>query len=118
MLEQLKREVLVYPPKEAENKGSWWRLKKCLYGLKDAPRMWWKKLDGKILQLGCVRSRYDKALYVWRSKDGQLWGIAAFHVDDIVYAGMRDFKQIVIRGLVKHLLWERLRPICFTTQDG
>ena len=37
---QLAREVFVQPPKEAGVKGVLWHFKKCMYGLRDASRMW------------------------------------------------------------------------------
>ena len=46
----LDREVFVKPPKEAQMEGKLWRLNKCLYGLKDASRKWYNKVDKKLRQ--------------------------------------------------------------------
>ena len=56
---KLEREVFVKPPKESESKGKLWRLEKCLYGLKDASRQWYKKVADKLKELGFQPSKYD-----------------------------------------------------------
>lgn len=57
------------------------RLKKGLYGLRQAPRLWYKKLTTHLRQMGFVRSELDHS--VWAKK-----GIAvAIYVDDILVFG-------------------------------
>ena len=48
-----------------------YRLKKSLYGLNQAPRMWYEKFDSHIRQLGYRRSNFDSYLYVKNGKDKQ-----------------------------------------------
>ncbi|CAM8922241.1 unnamed protein product [Rhodiola kirilowii] len=38
-------------------------LKKSLYGLKQSPRLWYKRFDAFVLSIGFVRSNYDSCLY-------------------------------------------------------
>ncbi|CAM8953528.1 unnamed protein product [Rhodiola kirilowii] len=38
-------------------------LKKSLYGLKQSPRLWYKRFDSFVLSIGFVRSNYDSCLY-------------------------------------------------------
>ena len=38
---EMQRAVYLRPPKEADDTGSLWRLKKCLYGLSDASRQFY-----------------------------------------------------------------------------
>ena len=46
-----------------DGKKIYWKLIKPLYGLNDAARRWWKKLDNEMLSRGCSRVIYDKAVY-------------------------------------------------------
>ena len=40
------------------------RLKKPAYGMNDAPRRWWNKLDSKLRSYGLVPARADRCVYV------------------------------------------------------
>ena len=37
-----------------------WRLKKSLYGIKQAPKAWYAKIDGFLLSLNYCRCKYNK----------------------------------------------------------
>ena len=39
------------------------RLKKALYGLKEAPRTWYEMIDSYLMKLGFTRSNADPNLY-------------------------------------------------------
>ena len=54
----IEREVFVKPPREFHGKfgKTVWRLKKVLYGLKDAPRAWYVRVDQFLKSLGCITS--------------------------------------------------------------
>ena len=41
------------------------RLKKSLYGLKQALRMWYEKFDSYIRKLGYRRSDSNPCMYIW-----------------------------------------------------
>ena len=83
----LDREVILIPPpdymKYEDGKKIYWKLVKPLYGLNDAARRWWKKLDNEMLSRGCSRVIYDKAVYTY-FKYGELQGLACCHVYDIM----------------------------------
>ena len=97
--DEIKREVYLKPPREAETQ-SVWRLKKCVYGLKDASRLWWLRLDAALIDLGLTRLSLDQAVYVWRV-NGTLRGILVLHVDDLAWSGERSFLEKVITPLKK-----------------
>ena len=40
------------------------RLKRAAYGLNDAPRLWWNRLDGKLLSYGLILTRADRCCCV------------------------------------------------------
>ena len=40
------------------------RLKRAAYGLNDAPRLWWNRLDKVLQSYGLVTARADRCCYV------------------------------------------------------
>lgn len=57
-------------------------LKKALYGLRQAPRQWHKKLDAALEKYGFYPTMADASLYVRRSKDSTAYLLT--YVDDIL----------------------------------
>ena len=47
----VERDVFLKPPVEAKTK-SIWRLKKCVYGLNEAARMWYLRVSNELILLG------------------------------------------------------------------
>ena len=41
------------------------RLKKPAYGMNDAPRRWWNRIDGSVRQYGMIPTRADRCVYVY-----------------------------------------------------
>ena len=91
------RDVFIKPPKEAST-DKLWKLNKCVYGLTDASRMWYLKLDKTLRELGLKKMPLDEAFYVCR-KDNTIKGMVCIHVDDILWSGDQDFKNEVINGI-------------------
>ena len=92
------RELFLKPPKEADSKGSLWKLKKAVYGLSDASRVWYLRVVDELTKLRANISTFDKALFMWKS-DGRLQGLIAVHVDDFIWCGTENFKANVINPL-------------------
>ena len=63
------------------------KLLKGAYGLKDAPRLWKKKLDRILKDLKGVQSILDGCIWYWHDKDGSLAMILSTHVDDLKGGG-------------------------------
>ena len=96
----IQRDVYIMPPEEVRTEGVLWKLKRCIYGLNDAPRAWYNKVKSEFVEkLGATLSKYDNSLFMWH-KEGKLVGILVCHVDDFTYAGTPDWEKIVI-GEVK-----------------
>ena len=93
----LKREVFLKPPKEA-NTNALRRLNKCVYGLTDASRRWYLRVDSvfKSLNMECIV--LDEAVYIWRDQ-GSVEGIICIHVDDFIWTGSDRFKLLVIEKI-------------------
>lgn len=100
--EKLERTVYIQPPKEAETKKLW-RLKKAVYGLKDAAKVWYFSLKRILESLGGVCSKLEPSIFKWTNEREELFGIMVCHVDDICYGGSEKFRKEVIGKLKKKL---------------
>lgn len=61
------------------------RLDKALYGLRQAPRAWYAKLDHCLIQLGFSRSSSDHAVYGRGQDSARL--LVGVYVDDLIITG-------------------------------
>jgi hypothetical protein len=60
---------------------------KPIYGLNDAPQLWYGKSTTTLEGLGWTRSRLDSCLMFLRDQQQRLIGVMACHVDDILCGG-------------------------------
>ena len=96
------REVYLTPPKESNcDTGFLWKLKRCLYGLNDAARQFYKSVENFLIEKGCKKSSMDLALFLLM-KDDSLQGIIASHVDDFLHCGTQYFENNVMKKLRQH----------------
>ena len=75
----LSEEIYLMPP-QPHPEDKVWRLRKGIYGLKQAGRVWYKRLDTALLSLGFTRSQADPCLYIHGNT------LLAVYVDDIIIA--------------------------------
>ena len=100
---QLDREVYMEAPPEERKEGVVWKLNKAVYGMNDAGRKWFFKVEETLVRLGCVKSKYDHCLFTYR-KAGQLAGIILLWVDDIFHAGSKAFEVEVMGEIHREFL--------------
>ena len=100
---QIDHVVYLKLPSEA-NTQMLWRLNKCVYGLGDASRAFYLKLDNELTQLKAQQSTLDQGLYFYFENE-LLAGILVAHVDDILYGGNDSFLTIVIQPLSQALVF-------------
>ena len=99
-------EVYIRPPRGYEVRGQILKLNKALYGLREAPRQWHKKLTTWLIETGWTRSEYDGCVFYHEE-----WKIImTIYVDDIHYFGPPGNRI----QEAKHLLGEKF-PI---TDEG
>ena len=72
-----------------------YKLKKALYGLRQAPRAWYAKLNQSLEKIGFKRCPHENAVYT--KGEGKSCLIIAVYVDDILITGgsaeaIKDFK--------------------------
>ena len=63
-------------------------LVKALYGLRQAPRAWYAKLDSSLIELGFQRSTFEHTVYLRDTGDRRL--VVGVYVDDLVITGGND----------------------------
>ena len=76
----------------------------CVYGLKDAPRAWRKRLDQVLVGQGVKALAVDAAVYSSHDKSGNMNMCLSCHVDDLKICGQK--------GTVSAL------PACLESQFG
>ncbi|CAM8913335.1 unnamed protein product [Rhodiola kirilowii] len=84
----LDEEIYMKQPEGFEVKGKEklvCKLKKSLYGLKHAPRQWYKKFDSFMKKAEFSRCEADHCCYIKRYKNSYI--ISLLYVDDILIAG-------------------------------
>ena len=91
------RDIYLKPPIEA-GKNKLWKLKTTVYGSVDAARSWYMTVKEELLKTGAEMSKFDEALFIWRS-EGKLHGLIGCHVDDFIYDGSVSFNQQVIEKI-------------------
>ena len=74
------------------------KLKKFLYGLKQASRQWFTKLTFELKKQGFSQSKYDLSLFI-RHNNASVT-LAAVHVDGII---LTDDNPTITHALKEHL---------------
>lgn len=93
------REVYLKPPREASDmQGKLWMLKKCVYGLNDASRVWYFTVKDLLTKLGCTQLQVDSSMFYWYY-EGELAGLFVMHVDDFIWGGTEEFVSNVINKI-------------------
>ena len=83
----LKEEYVRQPPGFAVpgEEGKVYRLRKALYGLRQAPRAWNTKLDATLKEMGFQQSAHKAAMY--QRGGGRSVLLVGVYVDDLIIAG-------------------------------
>ena len=93
------RTIHVLPPPEAETQALW-KLRKCIHGLADAPQCFYLHLWKALSELNVYPNSLDEGLFFAKSKTtGELIGIIACHVDDLLFGGTDGYHLKVIKQL-------------------
>jgi transposase InsO family protein len=84
-----------------KNKNKVMRLKKAIYGLKQAALAWWKALDGSMAKIGCTRLVSDSGIFVNKGKTI----VIIIYVDNVLFLGANKKD---ISSLKEHFMqiWE------------
>ena len=69
-----------------------YRLKKALYGLRQAPRAWYSKIESYFCAEKFEKCTYEPTLFVKNGVRGKILNVSLY-VDDLIYTG-NDLKMI------------------------
>src|SRR6476469_292190 len=78
---------------EEGEKSVVYKLKRAIYGLRQAPRAWYLRLKEEMERLGWTVSGADPALFIRREDGGVFYALV--YVDDILMAGPKESPVIV-----------------------
>jgi len=87
----LKEEVYVRQPSGfaiAREEGKVYRLRKALYGLRQASRAWNTKLDATLKAMSFTQSAHEAVVY--RRGSGRFVLLVGVHVDDLIITGAEE----------------------------
>ena len=101
--DQIKRDVYILPPEEFREEGKIWKLNRCIYGLNDAPREWYNRVEYELCSRKGKRSSFDNALFLWFNDGNELIGMLVLHVDDFTYCGTLKWHMFVIKPLITEI---------------
>ena len=90
-----------------------YRLNKALYGIKQAPRAWYSRINSYMIKNGFCRSSIEPTLYTKANEHGQILNVFLY-VDDMILTGdleldefkvamMKEFEMIDL-GIIKYFL--------------
>ena len=96
------KEVYVQQPPGfavAREEGKVYRLRKALYGLRQAPRAWNAKLDATLKEMGFQQSAHEAAMY--RRGSGRSVLLVGVYVDDLIITGAEDREVEAFKAQMK-----------------
>ena len=73
-----------------------YRLRKPLYGLRQAPRVWNVKLDATLKKIGFKQSSHEAAVY--RRGNGRNVLLVSVYIDDLIITGAEEQKVEVFKA--------------------
>jgi transposase InsO family protein len=80
----LEEEIFMEPPEGLNTEGKVCLLKKSLYGLKQAARVWNKTMHNALTKQGLLQDETDNCLYTYNSEEVTIYLLT--HVDDFLAA--------------------------------
>jgi hypothetical protein len=95
----LKEVVYVHQPTGFAIPGKVLRLRKTLYGLRQASRVWNAKLDSTLKGMGFDQSLHEAVIY--RRGNGGNAMLVGVYVDDLVITGTKDAKVAAFKKEMK-----------------
>ncbi|CAK0825635.1 unnamed protein product, partial [Prorocentrum cordatum] len=98
------------------------KVKKGIFGLADAPRLWWRRLrrglveadlkDEDVKPILMMQSRLDPTVFRGFSEDGRLCILVCVHADDLLVATKSQARRQGVRGLFNFGEWRHV-PVVF-----
>jgi hypothetical protein len=83
--------------------GTYWKLLRSLYGLRQAPKLWYEKLSKHLESMGLRRSATSLCLFVGNLVEGEPPIYIGIYVDDIIYFSPSDTVERVFESKLSTL---------------
>ena len=88
--------IYVQAPREIQySEPTVWRLKRQLYGLRDAPKSWQAHFSQIMVKKGMTQMKSDSCAFLKKDQDGHVQLVVMAYVDDLVISGsaqmVKDF---------------------------
>ena len=99
----LDTEMYVWPPDGMAAEGVVWRLRKALYGLRRAPQLFQRHLQGVLKELGFKQLKCDSTVFYHEEMEV----LIDSHVDDMKVAGKEAQVDKIFEMLSEHLTIKR-----------
>ena len=107
---EIERDIFIKPPVERRVPGIIWKLKRTVYGMKDASRGFYLNFSQKLQDFGCEKSLLDPAMFLYFDEDVSRSdliknpvGMAVTHVDDVLHCGRKRFEEKIMNPLKESL---------------
>ncbi len=99
--EGIDRELYVRPPFDLEgvDPHALWKIKKGVFGLSEAPRLWWLRIRKDLLETGWQELPVAPATFVLKDLAGALCGLLVLHVDDGLVCGPGEWHEKALASL-------------------
>ena len=82
--------------------GQLLRIVGAIYGLTNAPRIFWKDVASKLEAIGAIQNPIDRCVWIFKNPEGKVCGRVGAQVDDFLIAGnMNDRHWLLIREQLK-----------------
>jgi len=91
--------------------GTLMRIIGAIYGLTNAPRIFWKDASMKLQSIGAEQNPIDRCLWIIRNPQGKICGRIGSQVDDFIFGGDMDDPHWIatrekLKGLYRWSPWQ------------
>lgn len=87
--------------------GTVWKLVAPLYGLEEAPHLWFLKFQSLLVGVTLIQSEVEQCMF-FAIKDDLLYGVVMVFVDDVLFLGHVDLWNVIVTGLTKEISFKDL----------
>ncbi len=83
---------------DSEYPQGFWKANRALYGLKDAPKLWYEEIRKTLVDKSWQATMHEPCLFTRKEPDGRIKNLLLLYVDDLAVAGDDAAKMIVDLG--------------------
>ncbi len=102
------------------NPSRLWKLRKGIFGLTEAPRLWWLGARGDLLERGWSEVKAAPATFILKNTKNQLCGLSVLHDDGGLLRGSGELYEASLRKLRKRVplkIWAN-QDTAFASRDA